>query len=32
MASKFQVKKAKREQIYPKIALMAPSGGGRHKY
>jgi hypothetical protein len=25
----FQVKKAKREQIYVKIALMAPSGGGK---
>ena len=25
----FQVKKAKREKIYPKIALMAPSGGGK---
>lgn len=29
MAIKFQVKKAKREQIFPKIALMAPSGGGK---
>ena len=25
----FQVKKAKREKIYTKIALMAPSGGGK---
>ena len=25
----FQVKKATREKIYPKIALMAPSGGGK---
>lgn len=25
----FQVKKAKREKIYPKIALIAPSGGGK---
>lgn len=25
----FQIKKAKREQIYVKIALMAPSGGGK---
>ena len=25
----FQVKKAKREKIYCKIALMAPSGGGK---
>lgn len=25
----FQVKKAVREKIYPKIALMAPSGGGK---
>ena len=27
--SSFQVKKAKREKIYVKIALMAPSGGGK---
>lgn len=27
--AKFVVKKAKREKIYPKIALMAPSGGGK---
>lgn len=27
--AKFVVKEAKREQIYPKIALMAPSGGGK---
>lgn len=26
---KFQVKKAKREKIYVKVALMAPSGGGK---
>lgn len=25
----FQVKKAKREKIYPKIAIIAPSGGGK---
>jgi len=25
----FEVKKAKREKIFPKIALMAPSGGGK---
>ena len=25
----FQIKKAKREKIYCKIALMAPSGGGK---
>ena len=25
----FQIKHAKREQIYPKIALIAPSGGGK---
>ena len=25
----FQVKKAKREKIYVKVALMAPSGGGK---
>ena len=25
----FQVKKAKREKIYTKIALLAPSGGGK---
>ena len=25
----FQIKKAKREKIYTKIALMAPSGGGK---
>ena len=25
----FQVKKAKREKIYVKLALMAPSGGGK---
>lgn len=29
MASQFQVKKAKRELIFPKVALMAPSGGGK---
>lgn len=27
--AQFQVKKAKREKIYAKIALMAPSGGGK---
>lgn len=27
--AKFQVKKAVREKIYPKIALIAPSGGGK---
>lgn len=27
--AKFQAKQAKREKIYPKIALMAPSGGGK---
>lgn len=27
--AKFQVKKAKREKIYVKLALMAPSGGGK---
>lgn len=27
--ARFQVKKAKRENIYAKIALMAPSGGGK---
>ena len=25
----FQVKKAKREKIYPKVAIIAPSGGGK---
>ena len=25
----FQVRKAKREKIYTKIALLAPSGGGK---
>ena len=25
----FQVKKAKREKIYTKLALLAPSGGGK---
>lgn len=27
--AKFQVKKAKREKIFPKIAIIAPSGGGK---
>lgn len=29
MATKFKAKKAVREKIYTKIALMAPSGGGK---